>query len=245
MFPLTTLAEEGLPDFSDFESIMPGAEESDSIIAQMPSNKSYGKENIIPFIKSSISETAAMIISNPEQAFCYQVTKRNKNDKRYTLDGFAISGFCGEMDKGVTSTAYSALFTHSPNILTQASQCLIEPKIMIRFLRGVDYADVLLSSPCPSFTVFYAGKYKSFNIKQGVIDDIIQQLSQKIETFHSPSLIKKTVANAEANSAAESETLEMKRRENAAQITEPEEPKKDNKTSPQSGWNRLNLNFKQ
>ena len=248
MLPLASHAEDGLPDFSDFASIMPGANENDSMVAQIPSSRSYGKENIIPFIKSSISDTAAQIISNPEQTFCYEVSKRTANDKRYTLEGFAISGFCGEMDKGATSTAYSALFTQSPNILTQASQCHIEPKLMIRFVRGVDYADVLLSSPCPSFTVFYAGKYKSFNIKKGVIDDIIEQLSKKVETFHSPALIKKTVANAEANSAEESEALEKKQREHANQEEPMSEEEKTapeaNKKTPQSGWGKINLKFK-
>lgn len=244
MLPLAAHTEDGLPDFSDFASIMPGADENNSTDAQMSSDRNYGKENIIPFIKSSISETAAQIISNPEQTFCYEVTKRTANDKRYTLDGFALSGFCGELDKGATSTAYSALFTQSPNILTQTAQCRIEPKLMIRFVRGVDYADVLLSSPCPSFTIFYAGKYKSFNIKQGVIDDIITQLSKKIETFHSPALLKKTVANAEANSAEESEALEMKRREHASQTIEQEEDKTTPATQQKSGWGNINLNFK-
>ena len=118
------------------------------------------------------------------------------------------------MDKGAISTTYSALFTQSPNIITTPAQCKIEPRLIVRFVRGVDYADVLLSSPCPSFTIFYGGKYKAFNIKLGVIDDIIKQLSEKTEAFHSPALIKKTIANAEASSAEESEALEKKQRRN-------------------------------
>ena len=228
-----------LRDTSGLSDLLPIGEDEAQMFA---SNNSKGyKEKIIPFIKSSISETAAGIITDPEQVFCYEVEKRLKDDKRYTLDGFAVTGFCGELDKGQISTTYSALFTQSPNIITTASQCKIEPKVMVRFVRGVDYADVLLSSPCPSFTVFYGGKYKSFNIKKGVIDDIIKQLSEKIETFYSPALIKKTIANAEAASAEESEALEKKQRENSKSEEEAEaQPQKE---TQKSGWGKINLKF--
>lgn len=233
---------EALRDFSGFADIMPGYDDDSMVLQIAPSRR--GKDDIIPFIKSAISDTAAMIISDPEQTFCYQVEKRTAKDQRYTLNGFAINGFCGELDKGATATTYSALFTQSPNILTQSSQCRIEPKLMIRFVRGVDYADVLLSSPCPSFTVFYAGKYKSFNIKQGIIDDIIKQLSTNIETFHSPALIQKTVANGEPASADESEMLQKKQREQAQQLSTTEDDEKPQPTKPKTGWGNLNLKLK-
>lgn len=247
-FPLIVLAQmdntpKALQDLGDLSDFLPISEsEANMALSATPSEMRNYRENIIPFIKSSISETSAKIISNPEQAFCYTVEKRRENDKRYTLDGFAITGFCGELDKGAISTTYSALFTQSPNIITTTSQCKIEPKVMVRFVRGVDYADVLLSSPCPSFTVFYGGKYKAFNIKIGVINDIIKQLSEKTETFHSPALIKKTVANAEAVSAEESEMLEKKQRENSIFKEEKEEKPQEN--TQKSGWGNINLKFK-
>lgn len=86
---------------------------------------------------------------------------------------------------------------------------------MLRFVRGVDYTDVLLSSPCPSFTIFYAGRYTAFNIKQGVIDDIISQFDKENQPFNSPALLKKTVANGVADTDKEAEAYEKKQRENA------------------------------
>lgn len=246
-FPLMVFAQmdntpKALQGLSNFSDILPIGEGDDSMVLAISGEPKSDRENIIPFIKSSISETSASIISNPEQVFCYQVEKKLKDDKRYTLDGFAITGFCGELDKGAISTTYSALFTQSPNIITTPSQCKIEPRLMVRFVKGVDYVDVLLSSPCPSFTVFYGGKYKAFNIKLGVIDDIIKQLSEKTEAFHSPALIKKTIANAEASSAEESETLEKKQRENA--VVKEEKEEKPQESAPKSGWGNINLKFK-
>lgn len=250
-FPLIVFAQmdntpAALRDVRGFSNILPISEGNDSMVLPISGKARADKENIIPFIKSSISEISANIISNPEQVFCYQVEKRIKDDKRYTLDGFAVKGFCGELDKGAISTTYSALFTQSPNIITTPAQCKIEPRLIVRFVKGVDYADVLLSSPCPSFTIFYGGKYKAFNIKQGVIDDIIKQLSEKVETFHSPALIKKTVANAEATSTEESETLEKKQREHETSLSEEntETETKPEESAPKSGWGNINLKFK-
>ena len=176
------------------------------------------QQTVIPFICSSLpratSEAALYNITHPEQVFCYHVTRKPKDFTGYTLNNFAITDYCGELDMGATSTTYEALFTQSPNIITATAACAIEPKVMLRFVRGVDYTDVLLSSPCPSFTVFYAGRYTAFNIKQAVIDDIISQFDKVTETFNSPALLKKTVANGVADTDKEAEEYEKKQKEN-------------------------------
>lgn len=176
------------------------------------------QQSVIPFIRSSLpkatSEAALYNITHPEQVFCYHVTRKPKDFTGYTLNNFAITDYCGELDMGTTSTTYEALFTQSPNIITATAACAIEPKVMLRFVRGVDYTDVLLSSPCPSFTVFYAGRYTAFNIKQAVIDDVISQFDNVTDTFNSPALLKKTVANGVADSDKEAEEYEKKQKEN-------------------------------
>ena len=120
---------------------------------------------------------------------------------------------------------------------------------MLRFTRGVDYTDVLLSSPCPSFTIFYAGRYTSFNIKQGIIDDLISQFDKKHEVFNSPSLLKKTVANGVAQTDKEAEEYEKQQKENtpimnwktdnnqvSTDSSTPEKPK-----APHTGWGKIKL----
>ena len=202
---------------------------------------------IIPQITETIPEAASFNINNPEQVFCYHVEKRPSGYKGYTLGNYAIKDYCGELDFDQTTTVYEALFTRSPNIITTLSNCRIEPKVMLRFLRGVDYTDVLLSSPCHSFTIFYAGRYKSFNVKQGIIDDIISQFSKKTETFHSPALIKQTVANAVAKDEIQSYELE-KNQKKSPTLWNNDEPKEqsDNKptnTPTKKGWGKIKLNM--
>ena len=206
-----------LQGFGLDENILPIGSDNESGLPSV--SHSSGRQTIIPYIMSTLpkatADTATSNIINAEQVFCYHVAANTPDSNNYTLNNFAIVDYCGELDRGTTATTYEALFTQSPNIITARSDCRIEPRVMLRFVRGVDYTDVLLSSPCPSFTVFYAGRYTAFNIKQGVIDDIISQFDQTHETFNSPSLLKKTVANGVAETVQETEAYEKKQKENA------------------------------
>jgi len=198
------------------------------------------QQEIIPLIKKTLPETTAITLTNAEQIFCYHVTKRPKNFSGYTLDGMAITGYCGELDAPQAATAYAALFTHNQNILTTVSDCHIEPRIMLRFARGVEFADVLLSSPCPSFTIFSNGKLKSFNIKQGIIDDIIQQFEKEKKPFYSPTLLKQTAANGNLTTVEE-ETLIAKKTKDLEPVLswkeqQEEAAKKAAEEKPKTGW---------
>lgn len=235
-----------LKDFEVDDNILPITDMFPKTTKRKPHQKS-----IIPFITSSIAEPAVYNLSNAEQVFCYTVQKRPTNYTGYTLDSFAIEGYCGELNPDKVTTVYEALFTKSPNIITTPANCTISPKVMLRFVRGVDYTDVLLSSPCPSFTVFYAGKYKAFNIKQAIIDDIIKQFNQTIEPFNSPALIEQTMANAKATTPQQAEQLEKKQREQqpliswqTPQKTEDNAQTAPSTKSPQTGWGKLKLKMK-
>lgn len=227
-----------LTDFEAFSDILPITEND----TQTPTRRISRQQEMIPYISSAIDEIAALNLKNPEQVFCYHVTKRPKGYTGYTLDNFAMTGYCGELDRSAVTTIYEALFTKSPNIITAASSCRIEPKIILRFIKGVDSTDILLSSPCPSFTSFYAGKYKSFNIKQGVIDDIITELAQKNEPFNSPSLLAQTVANGTPTTPKDTELLERKQKEH--EILPTSITDKAPETKPATGWGKLNLKLK-
>lgn len=237
-------AAQELQEFEAFADILP----TDSFLPAQPARRASKQKNIIPAINSSIPEAAAYNISNAEQVFCYHVAKRPAKFTGYTLDSFALAGYCGELDAGQNMTVYEALFTQSPNIITARADCRIEPRVMLRFVRGVDYTDVLLSSPCPSFTVFYGGKYKAFNIKKAVIDDIITQLEKNKSDFNSPSLLKQTVANGTAASDKEIDELNKKNQENAPlmkwkqqESALPKATSSSTDSSTKKGWGNIKL----
>ena len=226
-----------LQGFEYLEELLP-EDEFNSLGKRQEQSVRSMQKNIIPQIVEAIPEIAAYNIHDPEQVFCYHIEKREKGDKDYTIGNYKVVDYCGELDYNAITTAYEALFTRSPNIITTKANCRIEPKVMLRFVRGVDFVDVLLSSPCPSFTVFYDGRYKSFNVKQAVMDDVIGQFDKTREVFLSPALIKQTVANAEAKDEDDAYLLEKQQKQEAVN-NEEKEAKEIQK--PKTGWGNLKL----
>jgi hypothetical protein len=246
--PLHAIANDLPPELRSFEGLsglLPVTEEQG-----IPTKKTSSKPGIIPLIEKAIPKAASYNITNFEQVFCYHVKHRPINYTGYTLNGYAVVDYCGELNTNTIATSYEALFTQGPNIINVAPSCSLDPKVMLRFVRGVDYTDVLLSSPCASFTVFYGGKSNIFNIKQGVINDIISQFDKKRENFNSPTLLKQTVANATIKTVEEASKLDSKKRENdrkmnwqikEAESTPKEEPKA--KAPATTGWGKIKLNM--
>ena len=82
-----------------------------------------------------------------------------ENYTGYTLDGMAIVGFCGVINQDLQNLIKYELFMNPDNLLFDSTEnCLIRPQIMLRFVRGVDSTDILLSSPCHAIAIFYGGK---------------------------------------------------------------------------------------
>ena len=121
---------------------------------------------VLEEISSAAGQAAIENITNAEQIFCYQITNRPENYTGYTIDGMAIVGFCGVINNELKNMITSELFMNPENILFDVTEeCIIRPKIMLRFVRGIDATDVLLSSPCHAFAIFYGGRVNAFNAK--------------------------------------------------------------------------------
>lgn len=71
----------------------------------------------------------------------------------------ALTGFCGVLNPELKKLVLQELFMSPQNVILDKNEnCIIKPKIMLRFVRGVDNTDVLLSSPCYSYSVFYGAQ---------------------------------------------------------------------------------------
>ena len=123
------------------------------------------------------------------------------------------------------------------NILFDVTEnCVIRPQIMLRFIRGVDATDVLLSSPCHALAIFYGGKISAFNTKPAaqIIDAIIDPLIKNKVEFASPALFNQLLPIGVA------QTEEQK-----ALIRNKNEPVKSwqkeqqSNAARKSGWNKL------
>ena len=233
-----------LRNFEGLSGLLPVTDSTEQSV-----KRSSSKPSIIPYIEKTIKRSAAHNITNFEQVFCYHIQRPAQNYTGYTINNYAITDYCGELDTSTIATSYEALFTQGPNIITTSPGCNATPKIMLRFARGVEYTDVLLSYPCALFAVYHAGKQYIFNIKQGVINDLISQFDNKSEPFNSPTLLKQTVANAIISTVEDASKLDSKKRENELKMSWQKDEQSDatpkaktqNNTTSATGWGKIKL----
>lgn len=196
-------------------------------------------------IKDGIASFGLNNIINSEQVFCYNVEKASKEYTGYTIDGMAITGFCGILPKKDTDLFIKEFLTKDANTSNVVAQCVIEPKIMLRFVKGVDNTDILLSSPCHSFSVFYGGKVKSFNAQPAakIVEAFVSVYGKRKVDFVSPALLNQVMPIGVAKTSeqkalvkAQSGKAPIKKWEQKTPQTQPEEPQ-NNKVK--KGWNKL------
>ena len=131
-------------------------------------------------------------------------------------------------------------------LFDQAEECIIEPKIIIRFIRGVDYTDVLLSSPCHSFAIFYGGGVRLYNFKPGapIIDAILKALAPKHAEFVSPALLNQLMPVGVVQNAQQRRIVNRRSepiRKWTQKVEEEAAKKAEENKKNNSGWNKLKL----
>lgn len=227
--------------------IAPAAYAQDSAADfQSPNQVNEWKPNpnntvILEEISSAVGSSAMNNITNAEQIFCYQVTNKPENYNGYTLDGMAIVGFCGIINNQLKEMIVSELFMNPDNIIFDVTEnCIIRPKIILRFVRGVDSTDVLLSSPCHAFAVFYGGKINAFNAKPAaqIIDALVDPLIKSKVDFASPALFNQLLPIGIAQTDEQKALLNKKNEPLRNWMTKQEE---DNNSPRRGGWNKVNL----
>lgn len=189
-------------------------------------------------------------IFEAEQVFCYEVFPQDPEHQGYTLNNFPIRGFCGVLNQDVRNMISQHFFATDEGVdFDTAEQCMIQPKIMLRFVRGVDYTDVLFSSPCHALVIFYGGGLSAYNYKPAaeLIDTIVKNLQSKHEEFISPALLNQVlpigvVQNEQQRKMINknSEPIRKWEAKAEAQIKKQEEELKRQNT----GWNKLKTRMK-
>ena len=192
---------------------------------------------ILPKIVSTIGDSAIKNITDSEQVFCYQIASKPENYTGYTLNGMAIVGFCGIINEELQKLIKYELFMNSDNLLFDKTEnCMVRPQIMLRFIRGIDSTDVLLSSPCHAIAIFYGGKIAAFNAKpaEQIINAIIDPLIKNKIDFASPALFNQLLPVGVAKTETQKQ-LQKQKNEPANKWQKKQEEEK----AKNSGWNKL------
>ena len=196
-------------------------------------------QSLLPSVSRDIGATAATNIEQAERLFCYHISNKPQNYKGYTIDNMAITGFCGILDTNLKDMLTEQLLATDGNIdFDSVANCTIEPRILLRFVRGVDNTDVLISTPCPAISVFYSGKVTTYNMQpaQELLDTIANAFSNTRTAFVSPALLNQLLPVGVVQTA-----------EQRATLNRPAQPKRnwDESSSSEApkdaGWNSLNF----
>lgn len=202
--------------------------------------------DVLPQIKGTLSKNALKNLTQSEEAFCYTVEEAGADDSSYVIDNMKITGFCGILSKAELDLFYNEFLSNEKNISTVVANCIIRPRIMLRFINGVDFSDVLLSSPCQSFTVFYAGEIKSFNLSPAseVVDAVVEAYEKRKIAFVSPALLRQILPIGMVQTQAERDLIKEKTTQKPVrnwQTNTQNEPSASQPTPKNNtqGWNRL------
>jgi hypothetical protein len=234
-------AVEGVESFKQAEGAWRRAAEN--------GNSATAAKGIVPLEKfyEDNGKIAVQNIVNAEQVFCYEVFSQNPDYEGYSVNGFPIRGFCGVLNNQIRDMIGEYFLATPTNIdFDRAENCMIQPKVMIRFIRGIDSTDVLISSPCHSFAIFYGGNVSVYNFRPGaeIADAMVSALSEKHAEFVSPALLNQllpigVVQNEQQRKIVNrrSEPVrEWQKKVEAEEAKQAEERKKN-----QTGWNKLKI----
>ena len=212
--------------------------ETSEVSEEAPEWKPNPKNNVVlSEITSAIGDSAIKNITDSEQVFCYQIANKPENYTGYTLDGMALVGFCGVINQELQTLIKYELMMNPDNLLfNETENCMIRPQIMLRFFRGVDSTDVLLSSPCHAVAIFYGGKIAAFNAKPAsqIIDAIVEPLIKSKVDFASPALFNQLLPVG----VAQNETQERMQKQKNEPVNAWQK-KQDEKAAKKAGWNKL------
>lgn len=235
--------------FLMFSNITHAAENKDTLLSS--ANTSWRRQEstaptksvVLPQIKDTISKNALKNLTRSEEAFCYTVEEAGENDQGYVINNMKITGFCGVLTKSELDLFFDEFLSKEQNISTVVANCIIRPRIMLRFVNGVDFSDVLLSSPCQSFTVFYAGEIKSFNLAPSaeVVDAVVGAYEKRKVPFVSPALLNQLLPIGVAKTEADRNLIKEKTVQKPLRNWQSEEKSapKDSPSKQLKGWNRL------
>ena len=208
-------------------------------------NKTEEKVQPLPQFVSSAGSLAMKTIMEAEQVFCYEVFPQDPNFEGYTIEGFPVRGFCGMLAPQVRNIISTSLFASKLVVdFNNEERCVIQPKLMLRFVRGVDYADVLLSSPCYALAIFYGGSSNVYNYSPSaeVIDMLIKNFGERHQEFVSPALLNQVLPIGVAQNAEQKKIVNKNRepiRQWEAQAKENVKKQEEELKRQSTGWNKL------
>ncbi len=146
-------------------------------------------------IRERIRADAAYIVGEPEETICYGIARKSPKKRSATINGYAHTGNCGSLNETGMTEVQSKLFnatSYDMNI-TKIASCVTTPRLVLRFRKGFDFVDVILSGGnCPAVLFLYGGETKEFSAKpiKDWLDTFIEAVSNDLEPVNAEEMAK-------------------------------------------------------
>lgn len=176
--------------YNDAESFEPRKEAvKKQVETSVVAEKKTGYEAIIDdAVRREIKSDAAYIYGEPDEVLCFGVKRKKAKERMATLNGYQHIGNCGSLNPEGVKAIQENLFKETGYTLDmmKPSTCVSSPKLLLRFRKGYDFADLLLSGDgesCPVVTYIYAGEAKELyaNRNKEWLKDFITAVSADVE----------------------------------------------------------------
>ena len=160
---------------------IPEAEKPQKTEPEMPFEKIVAKE-----IQERIRPDASYIVGEPDEVLCFGVARKSPKKRSATINGYAHLGNCGSLnDTGLKEVQKQLLSAESYQLnVTKISSCIITPRLALRFRKGYDFVDLILSGGgCPGVVFMYGGDSREFYAKpiQDWLNNFISAVSNDLE----------------------------------------------------------------
>ncbi len=185
--------------FYDVDSSFDSAASPDQAASSDPSSASFSEESAqkqeeeLPFkqivakeIQERIRPDASYIVGEPDEVLCFGVARKSPKKRSATINGYAHLGNCGSLnDTGLKEVQKQLLNASSYQMnITKISSCIVMPRLALRFRKGYDFVDLILSGGnCPGVTFIYGGDSREFYAKpiQEWLNNFISAVSNDLE----------------------------------------------------------------
>lgn len=242
IFPATAAEESSdTPDFdisdTDLFSDVSGAN----------TKKTQTAKTLSAFISSRIPASSSKNIENAEKVFCYTVEYATADFSGYTIDDLAITGSCGELSAEGRALIKDAVLGNSSSFSTAVDNCSISPKLLLRYIHGIDSTDILFSVPCHSLTFFHGKDISTINAAPGknILEQIVSTYSSLSEKFLSPALLGQVVPNGQVITQEQKEIVRKLKTTDSPKKWQSESAKTNENSQSSAaqpvkkGWNKL------
>ena len=197
------------------------------------------------FLSRKVPISTARNINKAEKVYCYTVEYAPTGYDGYMIDDLAVKGSCGELSEAGKKLIKDTFFQNSIIYSNSVANCEISPKIVLRYVYGLDYTDVLLSYPCPSLTFFHGRDTTILNATPGktLLEQVTAAYGKLEEKFYSPALLGQMVANGQPQTQAQKEMIRLSAPTDAPRKKWGNDAPAETPAQPQqpaaSGWNKL------